>query len=846
MECAAPTRGIAMNRNFIGMNSARRRVIGSFETLETRYMMSGSRIQVSEMSSYEGETIHFAATDAVSINSSTTVEWDFGDGTQTTGAASLSHKFDDNGSYRVRLRVLNNANGFEFASNGDAVAQLEAWETQMLTFGRTHGENLLAMQTDSPLDPALSATYYDAARVFYNIADYTHDSSWLAYADAALAIYRDRYVAPNSALVPGYWNFTGGLREDFERNGDTLSRDWIVELSAAMWGLDTKPLSQTVDEGLSREVAYSALSMMDAESVGAPHRARLDAFVDQMLGHIDQWFVVQSSPNWAPFMFSLTAEALIRYYTEIEADPRIPTSLALGANAIWDRAWNPTNSSFWYRLNEQTPAPDLNLLIAPVYGWLYKTTGDSSYRDRGDAIFNGGVEQAWLVGAKQFNQNYRWSFDYLKWRAEGDQANASSSEFAPPSAMWVIGDEVTIHVENAPPSAQISAESQAQAGKSVQFTGTAIDASGLDQSQGFTYLWNFGDNATSTASTPSHTYSAPGSYTVTLVVTDKDGASSQPLSHQLQIIPATTDLSPLAQLGKWEEEMITYGRIHGERLLELVNTPATDPALAATYYDAARVFYNLADYTGDSSFVTYAHAAETIYRDHYVIPNAAMVPGYWNFTEGLRMDFERNGDTTSRDWVVTMSEVMWGLDTRPLSQTEDEAFSREVAYSAMAMINAESMGAAHRPRLEQFVDQMLGHIHQWFVEQSSSNWGPFMFGLTAEALIKYYTEISPDPRIPVALELGANAIWSQAWLPSESAFWYRLDEQTPAADLNLLIAPVYGWLYRETGNTIYRERGDQIFNGGVERAWLVGAKQFNQNYRWSMKYLEWRNEGDLL
>ena len=29
---------------------------------------------------------------------------------------------------------------------------------------------------------------------------------------------------------------------------------------------------------------------------------------------------------------------------------------------------------------------------------------------------SGGVEGAWLDQGKQFNQNYRWSIDYLKWR----------------------------------------------------------------------------------------------------------------------------------------------------------------------------------------------------------------------------------------------------------------------------------------------------------------------------------------------------------------------------------------------------------------------------------------------
>jgi hypothetical protein len=118
-----------------------------------------------------------------------------------------------------------------------------------------------------------------------------------------------------------------------------------------------------------------------------------------------------------PFMDGLIAEALIQYYEETN-DPRIPHAIKAMADGLWSRAWDATEKAFYYEsTNPTNMAPTLNNLIAPMYAWLYKMTGDPVYQQRGDAIFEGWVLNGWPEGAGKFySQGYRWSFDYVEWR----------------------------------------------------------------------------------------------------------------------------------------------------------------------------------------------------------------------------------------------------------------------------------------------------------------------------------------------------------------------------------------------------------------------------------------------
>lgn len=315
-------------------------------------------------------------------------------------------------------------------SNNSDLAAFAEWQADMLSFGATYAAYLAEHKNDSAPGQSffenelILRVYYDAERVFHNIADYTGNATWRTAAADARHLY-NRWMVANGYVLPGYWKFTQGARMAWQlNNADSQAVDIINGLANfGAFSPDSVPLGSMASEALSREVAYTMNCYMDQELIGGAHRAKLEDLLDLILdtgGHIDQWFVTGPPANFAPFMFGLTCEALIRYFHEQTEDARILPAIILGANWIWDNAWSDTYGQFYYRLDfpDWEAGSELNLLICPLYWWLYKQTGNAIYLTRGDAIFNAGIPTAFMGPFKQWNQVYRWTFDGLLWRDE--------------------------------------------------------------------------------------------------------------------------------------------------------------------------------------------------------------------------------------------------------------------------------------------------------------------------------------------------------------------------------------------------------------------------------------------
>src|SRR5207247_877852 len=87
---------------------------------------------------------------------------------------------------------------------------------------------------------------------------------------------------------------------------------------------------------------------------------------------------------------------------------------------------------------------------------------------------------------------------------------------------------VPLTAPNQPPTANFTFSCS---GLGCNFTSTSSDPDGTIAS----YSWTFGDATSSTLQNPSHTYGTGGSYTVTLTVTDNQGAPSAPTSKTVTV-----------------------------------------------------------------------------------------------------------------------------------------------------------------------------------------------------------------------------------------------------------------------------------------------------------------------
>ncbi len=276
--------------------------------------------------------------------------------------------------------------------------------------------------------------------------------------------------------------------------------------------------------------------------------------------------------------------------------------------------------------------------------------------------------------------------------------------------------------------------------------------------------------------------------------------------------------------------------------------------MAITYYDAMRVYQNLAiQYPEHATlFLNAAEAAYYLYVVDFLIPGGYAAPGHWNFTTGLYQMYTRLGTQKYKDAILGLSlNAAFAADGVPSMDGSIDGV-RENSYAIMSHLNARKVGQAPRAvtdvRIADLEEQYTRFMNDELIAPSNPDVGTFggvtlqsfMVAIMAEAYKMLYDDsddASEKAAIIMKVQNIADHTWDDKWRPEYGYFWYGVDD---GPDLNLYIAPMYAWLWNKTGEARNRDRFDIIFSHGVTGGWLDPHKQFNQQNIKTREAIEYR------
>jgi hypothetical protein len=282
--------------------------------------------------------------------------------------------------------------------------------------------------------------------IYYVWWQRTGDAKYRDRGTAVALNFRQNYLEPNNYGLSHHWAMMDGIALHYLVTGDPASLTAIGKVADNFaYIVNADPGGYISDPARmdNRIQAYAIKSLLLAYRLRAPSvgiggigipggndwAAVLRTALGKILGTRDadgQWRGAKCGTAGRashPFTIGLLHDALIRYALLFEADARILPAVRQSADVLWAQDWLAASAAFKYvgidcpGEGGPSPAPDLNNLIVNGYAWVWKMTGDGTYRQRADAIFAGGVNADGASnGGKWFNQEYTSSYRYLAWR----------------------------------------------------------------------------------------------------------------------------------------------------------------------------------------------------------------------------------------------------------------------------------------------------------------------------------------------------------------------------------------------------------------------------------------------
>ncbi|WP_344710937.1 PKD domain-containing protein [Aeromicrobium flavum] len=538
--------------------------------------------------------------------------WNFGDG-ETSTAANPSHTYDEEGVYTVTLTVTDNEGGqgtfsAPLTMELPNVAPVADFRTTVTPGSRT--VQFTSESSDS--DGAITSHVWDfgdgATSTDQNPAhDFgsfgTHEVTLTVTDNEGATSSRTRTVsleAPNQPPVAAFAATVKGLKITVDAGGSNdpdgtiASYDWDFDegddgsgVSAthtyAAAGTYTVTLTVTDDDGATDTETHEVTVTVPA----ATNVVAKDAFeraVSGSWGTADDggvWSTPASAQRYSVAggagVLALPAGGTVAATLgEVEsANTRVTgvfsvdklyeaTYVSLvgrkvGSNEYYARLRLAADGSVRLNLlrNPGTIGvgtqfvPNLTIVPGEKYRLAIEVTGSGTTTVRGKVWKDGAAEPDWQRTATDATAALQAPGAVGVWGT----LPAAGSAAAPLSIKWdqitaidptVVLEEPEEPEEPTPNVAPVADFSWSASGLTAAFTSGASDSDGTIAS----HAWDFGGGATSTATNPSHPFTAAGSYPVELTVTDDDGATHSVTKTVTVTAPEPEDPEPARLLGR--------------------------------------------------------------------------------------------------------------------------------------------------------------------------------------------------------------------------------------------------------------------------------------------------------
>jgi hypothetical protein len=281
------------------------------------------------------------------------------------------------------------------------------------------------------------------------------------------------------------------------------------------------------------------------------------------------------------------------------------------------------------------------------------------------------------------------------------------------------------------------------------------------------------------------------------------------------------------------------------------------------FYDGCRVMLQVGDELDDGNPNWYLQSQNIAGQYANYIFNNGTIPGWRTFGPGLAMNWWRYGTATCRDALAlmvnaaqTQANSLANVFPSPLV-----GYQRESALMLTAMVMNSHVSGVRHWYLDHGATIVAGHLAQ--LVQGGIFDQPFFDGISLDALMMCYEYDPAKTWIPAFVAWYQDYLWTWAAIDDPSAMsggssvygwsvynliystlWPGLPKVnaigTYHSGLNNLFCPAWAWLYNLTGNDVYRQRGDLMFEHHLDEApWL--GKQYSQTYEIGCDYAHYRS-----